>query len=194
MFWLIQERDENRFPTWFHAYPGPSPTPSFRMWNVLEEHDENETIRFSILLHEMRVINPVAISGNSEVNALFCMNWLDWQLRERVWKINSFSDQHARLFKLLRPAPWQFHWWSACHCYLTTIARPQQCLAVACRGLSLMTSSHRHTDSKAAPLLNSGVQTGRPYYYLSSVMYTRQGVIVTWRCNRDREAAPVPYI
>jgi len=52
---------------------------------------------------------------------------------------------------------------------------------------------HRHTDIKAAPLLNSGVQTGRPYYYLASVVYTRQGVVVTWRCNRDRRAASVPY-
>lgn len=148
MFCLTQGSVETRFPTWFHAYTGPSSTPSFRIWNVLAEHEENEAIRFSNLTHEMRVINPVTISGNSEVTALFCMNrlyWrmMDWQLRERVWKINSFSDQHARVFKLLRPAPWQFHWWSACHCYLTAIARPQQYLAVACRGLNLSTSSHR---------------------------------------------------
>jgi hypothetical protein len=144
------------------------------MWNVLEEHDENEAIRFSNLTHEMRVINPVAISGNSEVTALFCMNWLDWQLRERVWKINSFSDQHAHVFKLLRPAPWQFQWWSACHCYLTAIARLQQCLAVACRGLSLITSSHRHTENKGAPFHSSGVQRAKPHYQFS-LAYREQG-------------------
>jgi len=83
MFWLTQGSVETRFPTWFHAYPGPSSTPSFRMWNVLE-HDKNEAVRFSNLTHEMRVINPVAISGNIEVAALFCMNWLNWQLREFI--------------------------------------------------------------------------------------------------------------
>lgn len=143
-----REVSETRFPTWFHAYPGPSPTPSFRMWNVLEEHNENEAIRFSNLTHEMRVINPPAISGNSEVIALFCVNWLHWQLRERVWKINSFSDQHARVFKLLRPTPWQFQWWSA----------------------SLLLNC----DSKASAVFSSGVQRAQPHDQFSS-SYGQQG-------------------
>jgi hypothetical protein len=145
----------------------------FQARSAFEDHEGNQAIRCSNVTNEKRVINPLAIFGNNETNALFCMNGLYWRMMDGLLR-DSVKNQfpvwpaRARLEIALSSTLTV----SLAECLSSLFTSGVQTerahyFSVACRHEGFFFIHQWRAYRYALSIFSSGEQTAGPYLYLA---------------------------